>query len=86
MSRAGLLQVRDALALCGRADPARLGAQLNLSDAMARAMLEQLVSMGHAERIELGEGENTGTCGGCRRCPQNRQAGQTGYRLSGPNR
>ncbi|TKI05024.1 FeoC-like transcriptional regulator [Martelella alba] len=65
----GLLQLRDALALCGRANAAGLSARLNMSVAMAGAMLEQLVAMGHAERVEPTPRSTAKTCAGCRQCP-----------------
>uniref|UniRef100_Q8GHK8 Probable [Fe-S]-dependent transcriptional repressor n=1 Tax=Serratia marcescens TaxID=615 RepID=FEOC_SERMA len=68
---AGLLQVRDALAL-----RATSGAQLSQSLAtplpLVQAMLDRLTAMGKVERIE----QDDGAClsGGCKSCPQPRGA------------
>lgn len=74
---ADLLQLRDALALLGRADARQLSAQLNLSAAMAQAMLERLVMMGKAERLAGAD-----VPAGCRHCPQGDGCQTPYYRLT----
>lgn len=72
---AGLLQLRDALALYGMADVARLSQGLKLPRPLTQAMLEQLVIMGIAESL------NSAPTGGCRSCQRQSDCGQPCYRL-----
>ncbi|OWO79532.1 ferrous iron transporter C [Photorhabdus luminescens] len=74
-----LLQVRDAVALNGRADAKLLSHQLSASLSMVEAMLEQLTVMGKLEKI------NATAClsGGCKQCPEAQKCDTTVYRIAG---
>ncbi|MEA9390911.1 FeoC-like transcriptional regulator [Acerihabitans sp. TG2] len=76
---ADLLQLRDALALNGQANVRQLSASLNQPTAMTEAMLEQLVLMGKAERVE--EPNTVDLTGHCRHCPEGANCAIPYYRL-----
>lgn len=76
---ADLLQLRDALALKGRADARQLSAELNLSAAMTQAMLDRLVLMGKVERLDEAPAAPPA---GCRHCPQSGACRPPSYRLT----
>lgn len=65
---AGLLQVRDALALRGSAQAQQLSHSLATPLPLVQAMLDRLTAMGKVERIE----QDDGAClsGSCKSCPQ----------------
>ena len=70
---AGLLQVRDALALLGSAQAQQLSQSLATPLPLVQAMLDRLAAMGKVERIE----QDDGAClsGSCKGCPQGVQHG-----------
>ncbi|OCQ54278.1 Ferrous iron transport protein C [Photorhabdus australis subsp. thailandensis] len=74
-----LLQVRDAVALNGRADAKLLSHQLSASLSMIEAMLEQLTVMGKLEKI------NATAClsGSCKQCPGAQKCDTAVYRIAG---
>ncbi|WP_036768210.1 FeoC-like transcriptional regulator [Photorhabdus australis] len=74
-----LLQVRDAVALNGRADAKLLSHQLSASLPMVEAMLEQLTVMGKLEKI------NATAClsGSCKQCPEAQKCDMEVYRIAG---
>ncbi|MBS9438955.1 ferrous iron transporter C [Photorhabdus noenieputensis] len=74
-----LLQVRDAVALNGRADAKLLSHQLSASLSMVEAMLEQLTVMGKLEKI------NATAClsGSCKQCPETQKCDTAVYRIVG---
>ncbi|WP_323840181.1 FeoC-like transcriptional regulator [Photorhabdus africana] len=74
-----LLQVRDAVALNGRADAKLLSHQLSASLSMIEAMLEQLTVMGKLEKI------NATAClsGSCKQCPETQKCDTAVYRIAG---
>ncbi|WP_195743443.1 FeoC-like transcriptional regulator, partial [Serratia marcescens] len=76
---AGLLQVRDALALRGSAQAQQLSQSLATPLPLVQAMLDRLTAMGKVERIE----QDGGAClsGGCKSCPQGQGCSTVFYRL-----
>ncbi|MBU9845000.1 FeoC-like transcriptional regulator [Rahnella ecdela] len=60
-----LIQVRDSLALAGRADARQLSLQLNAPQPLVQAMLERLVAMHKAETIEADDSCLSGSCKSC---------------------
>lgn len=76
---AGLLQVRDALALFGSAQAQQLSQSLAMPRQLVQSMLERLTEMGKVEHIE----QAVGAClnGSCKRCPQGRGCSTVTYRL-----
>ncbi|CQJ51048.1 ferrous iron-sensisng transcriptional regulator FeoC [Yersinia intermedia] len=65
---ASLLQLRDAIALCGSTGANQLSQQLATPLPLVEAMLERLTAMGKIERIEQ---DNRGCLtGSCKRCPE----------------
>ena len=76
---AGLLQVRDALALLGSAQAQQLSQSLATPLPLVQAMLDRLAAMGKVERIE----QDDGAClsGSCKGCPQGRGCSTVFYRL-----
>ncbi|WP_118985165.1 FeoC-like transcriptional regulator [Photorhabdus sp. CRCIA-P01] len=74
-----LLQVRDAVALNGRADAKLLSHQLSVSLSMVEAMLEQLTVMGKLEKIDA----TACLSGGCKQCPEAQKCDTAVYRIAG---
>lgn len=76
---AGLLQIRDALALQGSAQAQQLSRQLTTPLPLVLAMLERLMAMGKVERIE----QDNSAClsGSCKSCPEGQGCGTVVYRL-----
>ncbi|MCW7761322.1 FeoC-like transcriptional regulator [Photorhabdus luminescens] len=74
-----LLQVRDAVALNGRADAKLLSHQLCASVQMIAAMLEQLTVMGKLEKIDA----TACLSGGCKQCPETQKCDTAIYRIAG---
>ncbi|NGX89090.1 ferrous iron transporter C [Rahnella sp. Lac-M11] len=60
-----LIEVRDSLALAGRADARQLSQQLNAPRPLVQAMLERLVAMRKAEVIEADDSCLSGSCKSC---------------------
>ena len=60
-----LIQVRDSLALAGRADARQLSQRLNAPQPLVQAMLERLVAMRKAEAIDAGDSCLSGSCKSC---------------------
>ncbi|ADW71870.1 MULTISPECIES: FeoC-like transcriptional regulator [Rahnella] len=60
-----LIQVRDSLALAGRADARQLSHQLNAPQPLVQAMLERLVAMRKAEVVEADDSCLSGSCKSC---------------------
>ncbi|OCA54025.1 FeoC-like transcriptional regulator [Photorhabdus namnaonensis] len=74
-----LLQVRDAVALNGRADAKLLSHQLCASLSMVEAMLEQLTVMGKLEKIDA----TACLSGSCKQCPETQKCDTAVYRIAG---
>ncbi|KGM26429.1 ferrous iron transporter C [Photorhabdus luminescens] len=74
-----LLQVRDAVALNGRADAKLLSHQLSASLSMVEAMLEQLTVMGKLEKIDA----TACLSGSCKQCPETQKCDTAVYRIAG---
>lgn len=76
---AGLLQVRDALALRGSAQAQQLSQSLATPLPLVQAMLDRLTAMGKVERIE----QDGSAClsGSCKSCPQGQGCSTVFYRL-----
>ncbi|MEE4407981.1 MULTISPECIES: FeoC-like transcriptional regulator [unclassified Serratia (in: enterobacteria)] len=76
---AGLLQIRDALALHGSVQAQQLSRQLTTPLPLVLAMLERLTAMGKVERIE----QDNSAClsGSCKSCPEGKGCGTVVYRL-----
>jgi len=72
---AGLLQIRDALALHGSVQALQLSRQLAAPLPLVQAMLERLVAMGKVERIE----QDNSAClsGSCKSCPEGKACSST---------
>ncbi|MFU2315069.1 FeoC-like transcriptional regulator [Rahnella sp. PCH160] len=62
---ASLIQVRDSLALAGRADARQLSRQLNTPQPLVEAMLEKLVAMHKAKTIDADDSCLSGSCKSC---------------------
>lgn len=76
---ANLLQVRDALALCGSAQAQQLSRQLNAPLPLVQAMLDRLIALGKAERrIVDGSGCLSGAC---KSCPEGKACTTVVYQL-----
>lgn len=60
-----LIQVRDSLALAGRADARQLSQQLKAPQPLVQAMLERLVAMRKAETVEEDDSCLSGSCKSC---------------------
>ncbi len=60
-----LIQVRDSLALAGRADARQLSQQLNAPQPLVQAMLERLVAMRKAEVFDADDSCLSGSCKSC---------------------
>jgi len=60
-----LIEVRDSLALAGRADARQLSQLLNAPRPLVQAMLERLVAMRKAEAIEADDRCLSGSCKSC---------------------
>ncbi|WP_208950294.1 FeoC-like transcriptional regulator [Rahnella sp. ChDrAdgB13] len=60
-----LIEVRDSLALAGRADARQLSQLLNAPRPLVQAMLERLVAMRKAEAIEADDSCLSGSCKSC---------------------
>ncbi|OKB66400.1 ferrous iron transporter C [Serratia marcescens] len=76
---AGLLQVRDALALLGSAQAQQLSQSLATPLPLVQAMLERLMAMGKVERIE--QDDSACLSGSCKSCPQGQGCSTVTYRL-----
>lgn len=50
---ASLMQVRDCVALNGRADARLVSHQLNIPEPMVKAMLERLTLMGKLQEVDV---------------------------------
>lgn len=61
---ASLIEVRDCIALNGRADARLISHQLNMPEPLVQAMLERLTLMGKLEEIDV-EDCLTGSCKSC---------------------
>ena len=75
---ASLIQVRDSLALAGRADARQLSRQLNTPQPLVQAMLEKLVAMQKAEAIDA---DDSCLSGGCKSCAEGKNCLTVSYRL-----
>lgn len=60
-----LIQVRDSLALAGRADARQLSQQLKAPQPLVQAMLERLVAMRKAKTVEADDSCLSGSCKSC---------------------
>lgn len=61
---ASLIEVRDCIALNGRADARLISHQLKMPEPLAQAMLERLTLMGKLEEVDV-EDCLTGSCKSC---------------------
>lgn len=61
---ASLIEVRDCIALNGRADARLISHQLNMPEPLVQAMLERLTLMGKLQEVDI-EGCLTGSCKSC---------------------
>ncbi len=61
---ASLIEVRDCIALNGRADARLISHQLNMPEALVQAMLEWLTLMGKLQEVDV-EDCLTGSCKSC---------------------
>lgn len=61
---ASLIEVRDCIALNGRADARLISHQLNMPEPLVQAMLERLTLMGKLEEVDV-EDCLTGSCKSC---------------------
>lgn len=61
---ASLIEVRDCIALNGRADARLISHQLNMPEPLVQAMLERLTFMGKLEEVDV-EDCLTGSCKSC---------------------
>lgn len=73
-----LIQVRDTLALAGRADARQLSLQLNAPQPLVQAMLERLVIMRKAQPVEA---DDSCLSGGCKSCPEGKKCLTVSYQL-----
>ncbi|GAB2925298.1 FeoC-like transcriptional regulator [Hafnia psychrotolerans] len=73
-----LIQVRDSLALAGRADARQLSLQLNTPQPLVQAMLERLVAMRKAEPVEA---DDINLSGSCKNCAEGKKCLTVSYRL-----
>ncbi|WP_447867416.1 FeoC-like transcriptional regulator [Rahnella bonaserana] len=73
-----LIQVRDSLALAGRADARQLSQQLNAPQPLVQAMLERLVAMRKAETVEV---DDSCLSGGCKSCADGKKCLTVSYTL-----
>ncbi|MBG3019960.1 FeoC-like transcriptional regulator [Proteus sp. WDL240414] len=63
---ASLIEVRDCIALNGRADARLISHQLNMPEPLVQAMLERLTLMGKLEEV----GVEDCLTGSCKSCPE----------------
>ncbi|GAA3586516.1 FeoC-like transcriptional regulator [Gibbsiella greigii] len=75
---AGLLQVRDALALYGSVEARQLSEKLAAPLPLVQAMLDQLTLLGKAERIT--QSPDSCLAGSCRGCPEGQACKTVIYR------
>ncbi|ATM99123.1 ferrous iron transporter C [Proteus cibarius] len=61
---ASLIEVRDCIALNGRADARLISHQLNMPEPLVQAMLERLTLMGKLQEVDV-EDCLTGSCKSC---------------------
>lgn len=61
---ASLIEVRDCIALNGRADARLISHQLNIPEPLVQAMLERLTLMGKLQEVDV-EDCLTGSCKSC---------------------
>lgn len=61
---ASLIEVRDCIALNGRADAHLISHQLNMPEPLVQAMLERLTLMGKLQEVDV-EDCLTGSCKSC---------------------
>ncbi|NBM10874.1 MULTISPECIES: FeoC-like transcriptional regulator [Proteus] len=61
---ASLIEVRDCIALNGRADARLISHQLNMPKPLVQAMLERLTLMGKLQEVDV-EDCLTGSCKSC---------------------
>ncbi|MCK9780359.1 MULTISPECIES: FeoC-like transcriptional regulator [Enterobacterales] len=63
---ASLIEVRDCIALNGRADARLISHQLNMPEPLVQAMLERLTLMGKLQEVEVEDCLS----GSCKHCPE----------------
>lgn len=73
-----LIQVRDSLALAGRADARQLSHQLNAPRPLVEAMLERLVAMRKAAPVEA---DDSCQSSGCNSCAEGKKCQTVSYTL-----
>ncbi|PKE29787.1 ferrous iron transporter C [Rahnella sp. AA] len=74
-----LIQVRDTLALAGRADARQLSHQLNAPQPLVQAMLERLVAM---RKVQPVEADDSCQSGGCQSCAEGKKCQTVSYTLT----
>lgn len=75
---ASLIQVRDCVALNGRADARLISHQLNAPEPLVQAMLERLTLMGKLDEVDMEECLS----GSCKSCPEATACQTKLYQLS----
>ena len=75
---ASLIQVRDCVALNGRADARLISHQLNVPEPLVQAMLERLTLMGKLNEVDVEECLS----GSCKSCPEATACQTKLYQLS----
>ncbi|HCH50588.1 TPA: ferrous iron transporter C [Escherichia coli] len=75
---ASLIQVRDCVALNGRADARLISHQLNAPEPLVQAMLERLTLMGKLDEVDVEECLS----GSCKSCPEATACQTKLYQLS----
>ncbi|MEQ4924573.1 FeoC-like transcriptional regulator [Proteus hauseri] len=75
---ASLIQVRDCVALNGRADARLISHQLNVPEPLVQAMLERLTLMGKLHEVDVEECLS----GSCKSCPESTACQTKLYQLS----
>ncbi|QAV22945.1 FeoC-like transcriptional regulator [Proteus hauseri] len=75
---ASLIQVRDCVALNGRADARLISHQLNAPEPLVQAMLERLTQMGKLDEVDVEECLS----GSCKSCPEATACQTKLYQLS----
>ncbi|PHM70841.1 FeoC-like transcriptional regulator [Xenorhabdus sp. KJ12.1] len=73
-----LLQIRDTVALHGRTDARSLSHQFSAPLPIVEAMLNQLVTMGKLEEVDI----SSCLSGGCKQCPETQRCAVKSYQLA----
>lgn len=74
---ASLIQVRNCVALNGRADARLVSHQLHMSESLVQAMLERLKMMGKLQEVDV----ESCFSGSCKSCPESTACQTKVYQL-----